>query len=82
MSVSSAMYDILISDVERIYADVKAAVKNGTITRPQLCKARDTIKEKHKIVQDKKSFFYFSFFKDKKIKHIIRKIDMLIEKTR
>ena len=78
MSVSSARYDILIADVKRIYADMKAAVKNGTATRAQLHEACKTIKEKHQYAKEKKEFFYFSFFKDKKIERIARKIDALI----
>ena len=82
MSVSSARYDILIADLNRIYADMRADVKNGTATYASLCQSRDLMVEKYRIVKEKIPFFGFSFFKDHKIKGLIKKADKLIEKMR
>ena len=82
MSVSSARYDILIADLKRIYANMQAAVKNGTATYASLSQSRDLMEEKSRTVKEKISFFNFSFFKDQKIKGLIKKADKLIEKMR
>ena len=80
MSVSSARYELLIIDLRRILREMESAVKNGTATYKQLCNSRDIMKEKHKHAKEMKSFFYISFFKDKKVEGIVKKADKLIEK--
>ena len=82
MSISSARYKLLILDIREIFDEMKASIKNGTATYESLCKSRDLMIEKHKIVKEKASIFYFSFFKNRKIKGIIKKADKLIEEMR
>ena len=82
MSVSSARYDLLISDLHLIHANMLSAVQNGTATYASLCQSRDLMVEKYRIVKEKVSLFYFSFFKEQKVKGLIKEADELIEKMR